>query len=56
MSDIVVRNGEFENSDSFDHLNFIYQASAFMAGRCNLLSAYFGELAKSIAKKNIIKL
>lgn len=45
-----------QGKDSFERMNFLYQASTLMAGKNNNLSCYYGNLMKSIAKKSVLRM
>lgn len=46
----------FQGKECFSRMNFLFQASMLMAGKNNTLSAYYGELCRSIAKKAVLKM
>ncbi|XP_018784321.1 PREDICTED: ribonuclease P protein subunit rpr2 [Bactrocera latifrons] len=46
----------FQGKECFSRMNFLFQASMLMAGKNNALSAYYGELCRSIAKKAVLKI
>ncbi|XP_014093854.2 uncharacterized protein Rpp21 [Bactrocera oleae] len=46
----------FQGKECFSRMNFLFQASMLMAGKNNTLSAYYGELCRSIAKKAVLKI
>ncbi|XP_055846497.1 uncharacterized protein LOC129912311 [Episyrphus balteatus] len=50
------KNKGFQGKDSFSRMNFLYQASMLMAGKSDTLSAYYGNLCKSIGKKSVLRI
>lgn len=46
----------FQGKECFSRMNFLFQASMLMAGKNNTLSAYYGELCRSIGKKAVLKI
>lgn len=42
--------------DTFERMNFLYQAGTLMADRNPALSCYYGQLCKSIAKKAVLRM
>ncbi|KAI9589638.1 ribonuclease P protein subunit p21 [Glossina fuscipes] len=45
-----------QGRECFKRMNFLYQASMLMAGRSNVLSAFYGQLCKNIGKKATLKI
>uniref|UniRef100_A0A1A9Z6C7 Uncharacterized protein n=1 Tax=Glossina pallidipes TaxID=7398 RepID=A0A1A9Z6C7_GLOPL len=45
-----------QGRECFKRMNFLYQASMLMAGRSNVLSAFYGQLCKSVGKKATLKI
>lgn len=51
------KQGKFcQGKDVFERMNFLYQASQKLAGKNNALSAYYGQMLKSISKKAVLRL
>lgn len=50
------KNKGFQGKDSFSRMNFLYQASMLMAGKSDTLSAYYGNLCKTIGKKSVLRI
>ncbi|XP_055913159.1 uncharacterized protein LOC129946834 [Eupeodes corollae] len=50
------KNKGFQGKDSFSRMNFLYQASMLMAGKSATLSAYYGNLCKTIGKKSVLRI
>lgn len=42
--------------DVFSRMNFLYQISITMAGKSDVLSAYYGNLCKSVGKKSVLRM
>ncbi|KAG4068276.1 hypothetical protein HA402_007796 [Bradysia odoriphaga] len=42
--------------ETFERMNFLYQAGTLMAGQNAALSCYYGQLCKSIAKKAVLRM
>ncbi|KAF9416142.1 hypothetical protein HW555_006394 [Spodoptera exigua] len=43
-------------NDSFQRMNYLYQISKHIADKNPVLSAYYGNLITSVAKKNVLKI
>lgn len=49
--------GKFcQGKETFERMNFLYQAATEMAGKNNVLSCYYGNLCKSIARKSVLRM
>lgn len=51
-----IKSGGCQGKDTFQRMNFLYQASTLMAGKNNVLSCYYGNLMKQIAKKAVLRM
>lgn len=51
-----IKNVSCQGKDSFERMNFLYQASTLTAVKNNVLSCYYGNLMKSVAKKSVLRM
>lgn len=53
----MAEKGKFcQGKETFERMNFLYQAATEMAGKNNVLSCYYGSLCKSVAKKSVLRM
>lgn len=45
-----------QGKDIFQRMNFLYQASTLMVDKNKVLSCYYGNLLKSVAKKGVLRM
>lgn len=45
-----------QGKDTFERMNFLYQAATEMAAKNATLSCYYGNLCKSISKKAVLRM
>lgn len=46
----------FQAKETFERMNYLYQAGTMMAGTNPVLSCYYGGMCKSIAKKSVVRM
>lgn len=53
----MANKGKFcQGKDTFERMNFLYQAATMMACKNDVLSCYYGYLCKSVAKKAVLRM
>lgn len=45
-----------QGKDSFERMNFLYQAGTLMSRTNPTLSCYYGKLCRSVAKKAVLRM
>uniref|UniRef100_A0A1A9WVN7 Uncharacterized protein n=1 Tax=Glossina brevipalpis TaxID=37001 RepID=A0A1A9WVN7_9MUSC len=50
------KSKNLQGRECYRRMNFLYQASMLMAGRNNVLSAFYGKLCKNIGKKATLRI
>lgn len=45
-----------QNKEVLERMNFLYQAADLLAGKNDVLSCYYGNMCKSVAKKAVVRM
>lgn len=45
-----------QHKDTFERMNFLYQAGTLMSTVSPTLSSYYGQLCRAVAKKSVVRM
>lgn len=45
-----------QGKDTFERMNYLYQAAQELIGKNNVLSCYYGSQCKSISRKSVLRM